>query len=69
MSNFTQAMKFVSKWEWMDKPDGAYTNDPKDPGGETKYGIAKSSHPNIAIQDLTLVQALEIYYQDYWIKF
>lgn len=68
-NNFMQAMKFISKWEWMDRPDGAYTNDPVDPGGQTKYGIAKSSHPTLDIENLTLAQALDIYYQDYWTNF
>lgn len=69
MTPFQAAMKFIAKWEWMDRADGAYTNDPKDPGGETKYGVAKSSHPTVVIRDLTLAQALEIYYKDYWLKF
>lgn len=69
MTSFQAAMKFVSKWEWQDRPDGAYTNDPKDPGGETKFGIAKNSHPNENIKDMTLARALDIYYQEYWTKF
>src|SRR5258708_924083 len=69
MTPFQAAMKFVSKWEWMDRPDGAYTNDPKDPGGETKFGIAKASHPNLDIANLTLPAALGIYYEEYWQKF
>lgn len=62
-------MKFVSKWEWKDRPDGAYTNDPKDPGGETKFGIAKASHPDLDIKNLTLAQAMNVYYNEYWVKF
>jgi lysozyme family protein len=62
-------MKFVSKWEWMDHPDGAYTNDPKDPGGETKYGVAKASHPQLDIQHLSLAEAMDVYYKEYWLKF
>ena len=68
MSNFTQAMKFISKWEWMDRADGAYTNDPKDPGGETKFGISKRANPQMDIYNLTLPAALNIYYVDYWQK-
>lgn len=66
---FTQAMKFISKWEWRDQPDGAYTNDSKDPGGETKYGISKASHPNVDIQALSLATALNLYYKEYWLSF
>ena len=47
--------------------EGGYVNDPKDLGGETKNGIAKRWYPEIKIKDLTLDQAKEIYYQDYWI--
>lgn len=69
MTPFQTAMKFISKWEWRDQPDGAYTNDKVDPGGETKFGISKSAHPTVDIQSLTLAQALDIYYQDYWLKY
>ncbi len=29
--------------------EGGYVNNPKDPGGETKYGISKKSYPNVGI--------------------
>ena len=61
-SNFDEALKFVLKWE------GGYSNDPNDPGGETKYGISKRSYPELDIRKLTLKQAKEIYYQNYWLK-
>lgn len=63
---------FVQKWE------GDYTNDPRDHGnwtggrqgvGElkgTKYGISAASYPNLDIVRLTLGDADEIYYRDYW---
>lgn len=47
--------------------EGGYVNDPKDRGGETKYGISKRWYPEINIKDLTLDQAKNIYYEDYWI--
>ena len=46
--------------------EGGYVNDPRDPGGETKFGIAKRSHPDIDIANLTLDQARTIYLTDYW---
>ena len=46
--------------------EGGYVNHPKDPGGETKYGIAKRSHPKEDIKRLTKKRAEEIYYEDYW---
>ena len=32
--------------------EGGYVNDPDDPGGETKYGIAKKSNPDVDIKTL-----------------
>jgi lysozyme family protein len=43
-----------------------YVNDPSDPGGETKYGIAKNAHPNIRISSLNWAQATAIYSTEYW---
>lgn len=44
-----------------------YVNDPKDAGGETKFGIAKNSHPTLNITTLTWAQAEDVYYNEYWI--
>ena len=33
--------------------EGGYVNDPDDPGGETNFGIAKRSHPDVDIANLT----------------
>jgi len=57
---FLRAVSVVLKHEW------GYVNDPKDPGGETKYGISKRSYPNLKIKALTKQQAIEIYYRDWW---
>ena len=46
--------------------EGGYVNDPKDPGGETNFGIAKRSHPDVDIANLTREEAKDIYYEDYW---
>jgi len=43
-----------------------YVNNPKDPGGETKYGIAKRSHPTINIAELSESDAKAIYIREYW---
>ena len=50
------------------KHEGGYVNNPSDPGGETKYGISKRAYPNLDIANLTVEQATEIYYNDYWSK-
>lgn len=48
------------------KNEGGYVNNPKDPGGETKYGICKKSYPNIDIKNLTISKAKEIYHKEFW---
>ena len=48
--------------------EGGYVNDPKDLGGETKYGITKRFYPDIDIKNLTIEQATDIYKSDYWDK-
>jgi hypothetical protein len=47
--------------------EGDYSNDPDDPGGETKYGICKRYNPGIDIKNLTVDQAKDIYLTRYWI--
>lgn len=59
--NFNDSIKIILRHE------GGYVNDPKDPGGETNFGIAKRYHPNVDIKNLTAEQASEIYYHEYWL--
>ena len=49
------------------KREGGYVNHKNDPGGETKYGIAKRSHPKEDIKNLKKARAVEIYEQYYWV--
>ena len=60
MKNFNEIIEKVLEHE------GGYVNDPKDLGGETKYGITKRFYPDINIKNLTIEQAKEIYKKDYW---
>ena len=46
--------------------EGGYSVNPRDPGGETKYGISKRAYPEINIASLTIERAKEIYKADYW---
>ena len=46
--------------------EGGYVNHPGDPGGETNWGIAKRSYPNVDIRNLTKDQAKTIYKRDFW---
>jgi len=49
--------------------EGGYVNDPLDRGGETKYGISKRQYPHIDIKNLSHKDAIDIYYQDYWLAY
>ena len=60
MKNFEEIIEQVLEHE------GGYVNDPKDLGGETKYGITKRFYPDVDIKNLTVEQAKEIYKKDYW---
>ncbi len=62
MSDFDKAFAMVIGEE------GGYVNNPNDPGGETKYGICKRDYPDVDIKNLTIDQAKQIYYRDYWSK-
>ena len=44
-----------------------YVNDPRDAGGETKFGVAKNANPDLNITTLTWEQAKEVYYRRYWL--
>lgn len=50
------------------KNEGGYVFDKNDPGGETNFGISKRQYPNVDIKNLTIEQAKQIYYKDYWNK-
>lgn len=59
---------FDSAFSFVIGSEGEYSNDPDDPGGETKYGISKRAYPHLDIKNLTLDDAKSIYWQDYWDK-
>jgi lysozyme family protein len=46
--------------------EGGLVDDPKDPGGVTKYGISARANPGVDIRSLTVPQAKEIYRKKYW---
>ena len=45
-----------------------YVNIKQDRGGETKYGIAQNANPNIFVRDLDLEDAMEVYFNEYWLR-
>lgn len=72
--------EFETSFERVVGHEGGFTDNPKDRGnwtsgkigvGElrgTKYGISAASYPDIDIKNMTLAQAKEIYWQDWWTK-
>ncbi|MGC8731322.1 MAG: glycoside hydrolase family 108 protein [Halothiobacillaceae bacterium] len=48
------------------REEGGYGNDPRDPGGETRFGISKRSHPHLDIAALTEADAIALYTANEW---
>lgn len=44
-----------------------YVNDPKDRGGETKFGVSQKANPDVSIKDLDWAGAKSIYEKKYWL--
>ena len=59
---FEQAFNYLLLFE------GGFSDDKNDKGGITKFGISERSYPNIDITQLTLEEAKNIYYEDFWLK-
>lgn len=59
-------MTFDEAFNRLMKYEGGYSNNPNDPGGETKYGISKAAYPDLDIRNLTIEQAKDIYFKEFW---
>ncbi len=63
--------EFEKAFSFMLPHEGtAFTEDPDDPGGATKFGISLSAHPDLGldgIKNLTKDEAKAIYHRDYWL--
>lgn len=76
MFNWQKDKAFVKIIPHVLVSEGGYVNDPDDPGGPTKYGIAYNSNEEEynrlgifrnTVAQLTLDQAREIYFWKYWL--
>lgn len=59
----------MSFYDFIDRVltnEGGYCLGPRDPGGETKFGISKRAYPHLDIKSLTREQAIAIYKTDFW---
>ncbi len=61
-----QKLTFDQAFDRLIDHEGGYVFDPRDPGGETKYGISKRSYPALNIKSLDLETAKAIYRKDFW---
>lgn len=59
-------MNFDQSFEKLLGHEGGYSNNPADPGGETKFGISRKAYPGEDIAGMTLERAKQIYLRDYW---
>lgn len=59
-------MRFDALIDRVLSHEGGYVNDPRDPGGETQWGISKRSYPTLNIRALTREEAKAIYRRDFW---
>lgn len=59
-------MNFDQAFERLIGNEGNYVWDPKDPGGETRFGVSKRSYPTVNIKTLTREGAKAIYLRDFW---
>ena len=61
-------MNFDQIFDRLMGNEGGYVNNPKDPGGETNWGICKRSYPDVDIKNLTKEGAKDIYWRDFWTR-
>lgn len=59
-------MKFNKAVNIVFKHEGFYSDDSRDKGGETKFGISQKAYPDLDISKLTKKHAKFIYENDYW---
>ncbi len=62
-SRFSKFIPFIIEWETVYGKGHKVLveHDPNDPGGTTKYGIDKRSHPGVDIENLTEAGAIHLY--------
>jgi lysozyme family protein len=46
--------------------EGGDADDPRDPGGRTRWGISQRTYPTLDIAKLTRAEAIALYRRDFW---
>ena len=67
MPKFSTAFLFLKCMNVILKNEGGWVWHEADPGGETSMGIARMFYPDLDIKNLNREQAIEIYFDDYWL--
>lgn len=62
VTTFAEALPVILRFEG----GATITEDPRDPGGLTKYGISQRAFPTLDIRNLTEADAAAIYRREYW---
>lgn len=60
---------FEISFDFVIGAEGEFSNDPRDSGGPTKFGISQNAHPKMTIDDiknLKIEDAKKIYFDEYW---
>ena len=57
---------FNSLWNFVQKHEGGYSNDKRDPGGETNFGIARNFNPGVDVKNITRDDAMRIFRDKYY---
>lgn len=57
---------FARAVEIVLEKEGVLSDDPRDNGGLTKYGISQKAYPGLDIRGLTKGDAIALYRRDYW---
>lgn len=66
MKTMNETTSFEAAMKLSLENEGGYANDPRDPGGETNFGISSRAYPNEDIKNLTIERAKYLYKRDYW---
>ena len=67
------SLTFIQIFNRLIGHEGGYVNDPRDPGGETNWGITKRTAQangyQGSIRAMTREQAYKIYYSAFWLRY
>lgn len=67
------SLNFIQIFNRLIGHEGGYVNDPRDPGGETNWGITKRTAQANGYQGsmraMTREQAYKIYYSAFWLRY